>query len=130
MLASAPYILAVNPNEVPAKTIKEFIDFAKAKLPTKLNWGSTNKGSPDHLAGELFSIMAGSDEPHSVSWRRRCAARRPGRARPARLFLDTVIARPCRAESWLRSGSATMPVRLCCRKCRLFLKLGSPVMRC
>ena len=64
VLASAPYILAVNPNEIPAKTIKEFIDFAKAKLPTRLNWGSTNKGSPDHLAGELFSIMAGVPMNH------------------------------------------------------------------
>jgi tripartite-type tricarboxylate transporter receptor subunit TctC len=64
VLASAPYILAVNPNEVPAKTVKGFIDFAKAKLPTKLNWGSTNKGSPDHLAGELFSIMAGVPMNH------------------------------------------------------------------
>ena len=36
---------------------------AKAQ-PNKLNWGSTNKGSPDHLAGELFSIMTGIPMNH------------------------------------------------------------------
>jgi tripartite-type tricarboxylate transporter receptor subunit TctC len=63
VLASAPYLMLVNPSAVPAKTVKEFIDFAKAQ-PTKLNWGSTNKGSPDHLAGELFSIMTGIPMHH------------------------------------------------------------------
>ncbi len=63
VLASAPYLMLVNPSAVPAKTVKEFIDFAKAQ-PTKLNWGSTNKGSPDHLAGELFSIMTGIPMNH------------------------------------------------------------------
>jgi tripartite-type tricarboxylate transporter receptor subunit TctC len=63
LLASAPYLMLVNPSAVPAKTVKEFIDFAKAQ-PTKLNWGSTNKGSPDHLAGELFSIMTGIPMHH------------------------------------------------------------------
>ena len=63
VLASAPYLMLVNPSAVPAKTVKEFIDFAKAQ-PAKLNWASTNKGSPDHLAGELFSIMTGIPMNH------------------------------------------------------------------
>jgi tripartite-type tricarboxylate transporter receptor subunit TctC len=58
-LASAPYLLTVNPDAVPSRTVKDFIAYAKAKQPEKLNWASTNKGSPDHLSGELFSMMAG-----------------------------------------------------------------------
>ncbi len=63
VLASAPYIMAVNPS-VPTRTVKEFIAYAKSKQPTKLNWASTNKGSHDHLAGELFSIMSGIPMNH------------------------------------------------------------------
>jgi tripartite-type tricarboxylate transporter receptor subunit TctC len=63
VLASAPYIMAINPS-VPARSVKEFIAYAKSKQPSKLNWGSTNKGSPDHLAGELFSIMSGIPMNH------------------------------------------------------------------
>ena len=63
VLASAPYLMTVNPDVIPAKTVKEFIAYAKAQ-PAKLNWGSTNKGSPDHLAGEMFSMMTGVQMNH------------------------------------------------------------------
>ena len=63
VLASAPYLMTVNPDVIPAKTLKEFIAYAKAQ-PAKLNWGSTNKGSPDHLAGEMFSMMTGIPMNH------------------------------------------------------------------
>ncbi len=62
-LASSAFVMSVNPN-VPAKTVKEFIAYAKSTQPIKLNWGSTNKGSPDHLSGELFSIMSGIPMNH------------------------------------------------------------------
>ena len=39
-LASAPYLLTVNPDVVSARTVKDFIAFAKAKQPEKLNWAS------------------------------------------------------------------------------------------
>jgi tripartite-type tricarboxylate transporter receptor subunit TctC len=55
-LATAPYVLAINPRMVPARTVKDFVAFAKAS-PKRLTWASTAKGSPDHLAGELFGIM-------------------------------------------------------------------------
>ena len=55
--------MPVNPTVIPAKTVKDFIAYAKAQ-PAKLNWGSTNKGSPDHLAGELFSMMTGIPMNH------------------------------------------------------------------
>jgi tripartite-type tricarboxylate transporter receptor subunit TctC len=62
-LASSAFVMSVNPS-VPAKTVKEFIDYAKSKQPARLNWASTNKGSPDHLSGELFGIMSGVPMNH------------------------------------------------------------------
>ncbi len=62
-LASSAFVMSVNPS-VPAKTVNEFIAYAKSKQPTKLNWASTNKGSPDHLSGELFSLMSGVPMNH------------------------------------------------------------------
>src|SRR5215510_14800843 len=58
----APQILVVNPS-VPAKTISEFIVYAKAH-PRKLNMASGGTGTPPHLAGEPFKMMAGVDLIH------------------------------------------------------------------
>jgi len=63
ILASAPYVLVVNPDKVAADTIKSFIDLAKAQ-PGKISWGSSTIGSPDHLAGELFQLMTGTKLNH------------------------------------------------------------------
>ncbi len=56
-LATSPFVLAVSPKIVAAKSVTEFIKFVKAS-PTKLNWASTTKGSSDNLAGEMFAMMA------------------------------------------------------------------------
>jgi tripartite-type tricarboxylate transporter receptor subunit TctC len=48
---------------VPAKTIPEFIAYAKAN-PGKINMGSVGNGSSGHMAGELFKLMAGVDLIH------------------------------------------------------------------
>jgi tripartite-type tricarboxylate transporter receptor subunit TctC len=61
-IISAPYVMAVNPT-VPAKTVPEFIAYAKAN-PGKLSMASVGIGSGTHLAGELFKIMAGVDMVH------------------------------------------------------------------
>jgi tripartite-type tricarboxylate transporter receptor subunit TctC len=52
----------VNPS-VPAKTVPEFIAYAKAN-PGKLSWASGGIGGPSHVAGELFKMMAGVDMVH------------------------------------------------------------------
>jgi tripartite-type tricarboxylate transporter receptor subunit TctC len=53
---------AVNPN-VPAKTVKEFIDYAKAN-PGKVNLGSSGIGTSVHLSGALFVMMTGVELVH------------------------------------------------------------------
>jgi tripartite-type tricarboxylate transporter receptor subunit TctC len=57
-----PQTLDVNPS-VPARTIPELIAFAKAN-PDKLNMGSGGIGTPQHVAGELFMMMTGTNMVH------------------------------------------------------------------
>jgi len=52
-------VMVVNPT-FPAKTVPEFIDYAKAN-PGKLNTASGGKGDPPHMSGELFKMMTGID---------------------------------------------------------------------
>ena len=61
-IASIPLVMEVNPS-VPAKTVPEFIAYAKAN-PGKINMASGGNGSPLHVAGELFKMMAGVDMVH------------------------------------------------------------------
>jgi tripartite-type tricarboxylate transporter receptor subunit TctC len=55
-------VMVVNPS-VPAKSIPEFIAYAKAN-PRKLNMASAGNGTASHVAGELFKMMAGVDMVH------------------------------------------------------------------
>jgi len=56
------YGMEVRPS-FPAKTVPEFIAYAKAN-PGKLNMASPGNGTGPHMAGELFKIMAGVDMVH------------------------------------------------------------------
>jgi tripartite-type tricarboxylate transporter receptor subunit TctC len=56
------YGMEVHPS-FPAKTVSEFIAYAKAN-PGKLNMASPGSGTGPHMAGELFKIMAGVDMVH------------------------------------------------------------------
>lgn len=57
LVYQSSFIMVVHP-VVPAKSVKEFILFAKAQ-PNKLNFGSGGIGSAAHLSGELFMMMTG-----------------------------------------------------------------------
>ncbi len=61
-LISTPLVMLLHP-AVPAKTVKEFVAYAKAN-PGKLNYGSSGPGSSPHLATELFKSMAGVQMTH------------------------------------------------------------------
>jgi tripartite-type tricarboxylate transporter receptor subunit TctC len=57
-----PGVMVVNPS-LPAKTVSEFIAYAKAN-PGKINMGSGGAGGPDHMSGELFKTMTGVNMLH------------------------------------------------------------------
>ena len=63
LIARPPQVVVVNPDKVAAKTLAEFIAYAKAN-PGKLNYGSAGAGTTHHLAGELFKILTKTDIQH------------------------------------------------------------------
>ena len=62
VITDIPMIMEVHPS-VPAKTVAEFVAYAKAN-PGKLNFGSAGTGGTTHLAGEMFKLMTGVDMVH------------------------------------------------------------------
>src|SRR6185369_6918408 len=62
LMCSSPHVLAVHPS-VAASDVKEFIALAKAS-PGKLSYASAGRGTPAHLAGELFKLAFGVDITH------------------------------------------------------------------
>jgi tripartite-type tricarboxylate transporter receptor subunit TctC len=68
-VARSAFVMAVTPS-VPAKTVPEFIAYAKANLG-KINMASFGTGTLSHVSGELFMMMAGVDMlhvPYRGSW--------------------------------------------------------------
>jgi tripartite-type tricarboxylate transporter receptor subunit TctC len=57
-----PYVIVVHPS-VPAKTVPEFIAYAKAN-PGKVTMASGGIGAPSHVSGELFKMRAGVNLVH------------------------------------------------------------------
>ena len=62
LIASAPNLLVVN-NNVPVKTVPEFVAYLKAN-PDKLSFGSPGVGTSVHVSGELFKSMTGTQMTH------------------------------------------------------------------
>ena len=61
-IGGTPFVMAFNPS-FPAKTIPEFIAYAKAN-PGKVNMASQGIGTTPHVCGELFKMMTGVDFVH------------------------------------------------------------------
>jgi tripartite-type tricarboxylate transporter receptor subunit TctC len=61
-IGGATYVMVINPS-VPAKTVPEFIAYAKAN-PGKINMASSGSGSPSHVFGEQFKMMTGINLVH------------------------------------------------------------------
>jgi tripartite-type tricarboxylate transporter receptor subunit TctC len=70
-IGGSPFVMVVNPS-FPAKTVPEFIAYAKAN-PGKINVASTGTGNLTHMAAELFKMMTGVDLLH-VPYRGETAA--------------------------------------------------------
>ena len=100
-LCVTPNVLVVN-NDVPAKTVQELVALARAN-PGKLSFASGGAGTSNHLAAELFKVMAGVDIQHvpyrgvSVSVPDILAGRIP------MAFLSTPTALPLVREGKLRA---------------------------
>jgi tripartite-type tricarboxylate transporter receptor subunit TctC len=62
MISTLPMVMEVAPS-VPAKTVAEFIAYAKAN-PGKISMASGGSGSSSHVGGELFKMMTGVDMLH------------------------------------------------------------------
>ena len=87
--ARTPYVLVVN-NDLPVKTVPEFIAYAKAN-PGKLNFASAGVGTGIHMAGEQFKLMAGIDMVH-VAYRGAGNAMTDLIAGQVQLMFDTMAA--------------------------------------
>ena len=62
LMCSSPHVLVVHPS-VPAKTVNELVALAKAD-PGKYSYASAGRGTPAHLAGELFKLAFAVDITH------------------------------------------------------------------
>jgi tripartite-type tricarboxylate transporter receptor subunit TctC len=62
ILGRNPTLIYVHPAQ-PIRTLKELADYAKAN-PRKLSFGSSGTGSMNHLVGERFKLLTGTDIPH------------------------------------------------------------------
>lgn len=63
VIAMPPQVIVVNPAKVQAKTLAEFIAYAKAN-PGKINYASAGIGTTHQTAGELFKILTGTNLNH------------------------------------------------------------------
>ncbi len=63
LVASGPYALVVNPQKVPASSVRELVELAKAQ-PGKIDYASSGNGSAQHLVSALFNAMAGIELNH------------------------------------------------------------------
>jgi tripartite-type tricarboxylate transporter receptor subunit TctC len=109
MLLKSVNLMVVNPS-VPAKSVRELIDHAKAN-PGKLNFASSGIGTSSHLAGELFKSMANIDITH-VPYRGNALALQDLLAGNVEIAIDAISALLPHAKSGaLRALGVAAPER-------------------
>jgi tripartite-type tricarboxylate transporter receptor subunit TctC len=96
-LIRAPFVLLVNAS-FPAKTIPEFIAYAKAN-PRKINFASSGTGYAAHLSGELFKMMTGVNMVH-VPYRGQAPAMTDLLGGQVQVMFDSVVS----SLSHIRTG--------------------------
>jgi tripartite-type tricarboxylate transporter receptor subunit TctC len=62
LLINEPNLMAIHPS-IPAKSVAEFVTYAKSK-PKELSFASAGNGTPAHLAGEWFNQLTGTSLAH------------------------------------------------------------------
>jgi tripartite-type tricarboxylate transporter receptor subunit TctC len=109
-VASLDFVLVVNPS-VPAKSLKELIELAKAK-PGDLLFGSSGNGGLPHLSGELLNLQAGIRTRH-VPYRGSAPAFTDLISGQVQFVFDTLaIAQPHIESGRLRGLATTGPKRM------------------
>jgi tripartite-type tricarboxylate transporter receptor subunit TctC len=86
---AADLVIVVN-NDVPARTLEEFLALARSR-PGTLNYASSGNGTPYHMAGELFKALSRTDIQH-VPYRSSGSARSDVIAGHAQMMIDAVSA--------------------------------------
>jgi tripartite-type tricarboxylate transporter receptor subunit TctC len=109
-VASLAFVAVVNPS-VPAKSLKELIDLAKAK-PGQMLFGSSGNGGLPHLSGELLNLQAGVQFRH-VPYRGSAPAFTDLISGQVQLVFDALaIAQPHIQSGQLRALATTGPKRM------------------
>jgi tripartite-type tricarboxylate transporter receptor subunit TctC len=97
-IVRTPFVMVVHPS-FPAKTVPEFIAYAKAN-PGKINMASSGSGTVAHLTGELFKMMAGVNMVH-VPYRGQVPALADLISGQVQLIFDTVTT----SIEYIRAGT-------------------------
>lgn len=111
LVVSGPNVLVVHPS-LPAQSLGELITLAKSK-PGHLRYASGGHGSPSHLAGELFKMMAGVEIAHVAYSGHAAAGAGLYEGRDAQLMFDALLtAMPHITTGKLRALAVTTAERV------------------
>jgi tripartite-type tricarboxylate transporter receptor subunit TctC len=109
-VASLAFVLVVNPS-VPANSLKELIDLAKAR-PGEISFGSSGNGGLPHLSGELLNLQAGIRTVH-IPYRGSAPAFTDLISGQVQFLFDALaIAQPHIESGRLRPLATTGPTRI------------------
>ena len=114
-LVRAPHVLFVAPS-FPPKTVAELIAYAKAN-PGKLNFASAGTGTANHIAGEMFKMMAGIDMVH-VPYRGGAPAIADVLSGQVQVMFSDVVTMAAQMKGGSRSVRSPSPAMSSCRRCR------------